>query len=66
MKMTNIGNFIRMLVRPVVTLIFVGTVCYLAITGNNEMRVAVGTLCGVAVNAWFADRANKPAELGDK
>lgn len=62
----SIGNFIRMLVRPVVTLSFVGTICYLALDGNKEMLMAVSTLGGVAVNAWFADRSNKPAVLGEK
>jgi hypothetical protein len=55
-----------MLVRPVVTLSFVGTICYLALDGNKEMLMAVSTLGGVAVNAWFADRSNKPAVLGEK
>ena len=70
MKLTSlvkIGNFVRMLVRPAVTGALVGTMCYLAIAGNKEMILAIGTLAGVAVNAWFNDRPqqNRPANLGD-
>lgn len=62
----DVGNFVRMLVRPAVTILFVGTLCYLAIAENKEGVLAVASLGGVAVNAWFNDRANKQADPGDK
>ena len=61
------GNFVRMLVRPAVTLVLVATMCKLALNGDEKMILAVATLAGVAVNAWFNDRPqqNRPANLGD-
>ena len=66
--LNKIGNFIRMLVRPAVTGVLVGTMCYLALQGDRDVVLAVVTLSGVAVNAWFGDRAQqrKPAADGDK
>ena len=66
--LNKIGNFIRMLVRPAVTGALVGTMCYLALWGDRDVVLAVVTLGGVAVNAWFGDRAQqrKTAADGDK
>jgi len=63
---TDIGNLIRMLVRPFITVALVGSVIFMAVTGSAEATSAVIALGGVAVNAWFSDRANGPATLGDK
>lgn len=64
--LADLGNFIRMLVRPVVTLALVGAVIALAFGGNNDVVLALVGLTGVAVNAWFSDRKGQgPAELGD-
>lgn len=64
--MADVGNFIRMLVRPSVTVALVAALIYMAVDGGGEAKAAVIALGGVAVNAWFSDRANGPAELGDK
>ena len=63
--LVNIGNFIRMLVRPLVTGAFVGTICFLALDGNKEMVLAVASLGGVAVNAWFSDRTQQNRAAGE-
>lgn len=63
--LTDLGNFFRMLVRPVVTVSLVAAVIYLSVVGNKEVTTALVGLAGVAVNAWFSDRKNGPAELGD-
>ena len=63
--MITAGNFIRMLVRPVVTVSLVGSIIYLAIAGNKEVTTALVGLAGVAVNAWFSDRKNGASEAGE-
>ena len=65
----NIGNFVRMLVRPITTLATVGAVIYIAVgQGNKEVVTALVGMAGVVTTFWFNDRVqqNHSASLGDK
>ena len=64
-----VGNFVRMLVRPVITLGLVAALIYEGVIGNNsEVVTALVGMSGVATTFWFNDRGqqNRPAEDGQK
>lgn len=66
--LVNIGNFIRMLVRPAVTVGLVVGVVINASLGNMDAAKEIGIYAAVAITFWFGDRskANQPAENGDQ
>lgn len=66
--LTDVGNFIRMLVRPTVTIALVIGVIYGALSRNLEAAKEIGIYAAVALTFWFSDRTqhDNSAELGDK
>ena len=65
----NVGNFIRMLVRPMVTMATIGSLIYIAIAQDNkEVVTALVAISSTVATFWFNDRGqqNRNAELGDK
>lgn len=67
--LTDIGNFVRMLVRPVITLGLVASLIYVGVVQQNkEVITALVGMSGVASTFWFNDRGqqNKPANDGEK
>lgn len=57
----NVGNFVRMLVRPVVTVGLVAGVIYASLAGNMDAAKEIGVFTATAITFWFSDR-NKPLD----
>ena len=53
-------EFIRSMVRPVTTLVFVGGTVGAALSGNTAAVEALAPMTGVVVTFWFITR--KPAD----
>lgn len=66
MRLITVGNFMRMLVRPIVTISLVAAVIYAALTKNMEGAKELGLFTATAITFWFSDRQNTPAKEGDK
>lgn len=64
----TVGNFIRMLVRPVVTVGLGALVAERLIAKDLQGAKEAGTYFGIAMTFWFADRGQqgRPADDGDK
>lgn len=63
--MFNFGHFVRMLVRPAVTVALVGAVIFIAVVQqNNDVVTALVGMAGVALTFWFSDRSTSRASEG--
>ena len=66
--MITVGNFIRMLVRPLVTVGLISSLIYAGLAQHNsEVITALVGMSGVATTFWFNDRSqqNRPSVPGD-
>lgn len=57
-------DFIRGIVRPVVTFTFVGVAAYLAVVGKIDPKDILG-LAGIVIAFWFSNRSNNTEKKGE-
>lgn len=56
--MKEIKEFIRSIVRPIVTISLTATLCYLTIIGKIASEYFIG-IVSVVIAFWFSDRKNQ-------